>query len=76
MPYLVLPIVGQAGTKTALKYKVAGLDWLTSEPSVVYYGSVANVYSKIKELLNADIKISNMEDLKIQFKEIKNQKFK
>lgn len=70
--YIVLPLRGQAASKAAMKVRVPGVQWKIAEPSLTYYGlDLAATGAKIKEILAAGIQISNIEDLKHDFKHLR-----
>lgn len=75
--YIVLPLRGQPASVRALKIKAPGVRWSHSEDSLVYYGlDLAATSAKIKEILGAGIQISNIEDLKAEFKKLKKVKIR
>lgn len=68
--YLVLP-ANQPGTRTAMKYRYSTIKWRISDPSLSYFGSTNEVSSMIKKLLESGVQITNINDLKKEFKLIR-----
>ena len=70
--YLALPIRGQQGTRKAMRYKAPGIIWHRSEPQLAWYGMTPALLSNmLKKIVNAGITISNLDELKADWKNIK-----
>ena len=75
--FLVMPLRGQASTLKAMQVKAPGVTWKHSEDSLVYYGlSLLDTSTKMKEILDSGIQLSNLKDLVSQFKKLKKSKFR
>lgn len=75
--FIVLPVRGQAGTRAAMRIKAPGVTWHHSETSVVYYGlNLSKISMKMKEIIEAGIQISNVNDLRKEFMKLKKAKFR
>jgi SNF2 family DNA or RNA helicase len=68
--YLVLP-ANQPGSRTAMKYRYSTIKWRASDTTLSYFGSTNDISSMIKKLLESGIQITNINDLKKEFKLIR-----
>lgn len=69
--YLVLPLRGQPASKAAMRIRVPGVKWQLSPDSLVYHGlDLAATSAVIKKILAAGIQISNIKDLKADFRRL------
>lgn len=72
--YVVMPLRGQPATKKAMQVKVPGIRWEMAPESMTFYGGdAAHIAQKLRELLGAGIGVSNIEDLRQQFKSLHKQ---
>jgi len=73
--YVALPAQGQAGTREAMKYKRASIRWLHSDPSLAYFGTVAQIIQVIKALRDAGVSVANIKELDKEITKLKTMKF-
>jgi hypothetical protein len=75
--YIVMHTRGQPGTRKAIQVKVPGIVWQHSSPHYIYYGlSPDKIAAKMKEIQKAGIQIANLHDLQVEFKHLKQQKYR
>ena len=74
--YIILPYRGQAATRAAIKIKAPTVRWSLSEPSLGLFCSDVNAaIEAIKNIVDADVQISNIEDLRLEARKLKKTKF-
>lgn len=77
LAYIVMHLRGQPAALRATKVKAPGVRWTHSTDSVVFYGlNLQATGQKIKEILAAGIHISNIEELKAEFRKLKKVKIR
>lgn len=69
--YIALPANGQAGTRLAMQYKRQSFRWKKSDPTLSFFGTVPQIIKVIKDLLNAGVTISNIEELRKEIQRLK-----
>lgn len=74
--YIALPAGGQAGTKEAMRLKRPSFKWRISEPTLSFFGSTQQVLAMMKHLAASGVSVSNVEDLREQFKKLKTMKIR
>lgn len=72
--YIVLPIQGQTASKAAIKVKAPGFVWHISPDTLSFFGSKQQLKTKLAQIMEAGITISNMEDLKVENARLKTMK--
>ncbi len=69
--YIALPANGQVGSLNAIRVKVPGVRWKKQEGAFIYHAlNLSSAGSKIKELLGLGIEITNINELKKDFKRL------
>lgn len=75
--YIVMHTRGQPATMKAIQVKSPGIRWHKSDPCLAYYGlDLAHTAAKLREIQNAGIQISNIDELRVQARKIRKQKFR
>jgi len=76
VPYLVLPAVGQAGTKAAMRFKRPTYEWHKSESTMSFYGSVKEVRDVVRKIVALGMTITNAKSLSREFNKLRKLKFR
>jgi len=58
-----------------MKYKRASIRWLHSDPSLAYFGTVAQIIQVIKALRDAGVSVANIKELDKEITKLKTMKF-
>jgi hypothetical protein len=75
--YIVLPVVGQSGTREAIKHRAAGIRWQHAPKSLaIYVQSMDEALSVLKRVVHSGIDVSTLDDMKQQFTKIRKVQFR
>jgi hypothetical protein len=70
--YIVLPLRGQPASRKAIQVRAPGVRWQMSTPSLVYYGlGLAATGKMIQKIMENGITISNLKEVKSDFKKLR-----